>query len=52
MPSSNVGLLGKNSPSLATYSDLNIIPKVAKIQLNSSHLKVEYIAVSKNESNI
>jgi hypothetical protein len=35
-PSSNGGLLGKNSPSLATYSHLNIIPKVARIQLNSS----------------
>ena len=52
MPSSNGGLLGRNSPCLATYSHLNIIPKVAKIQLISSHLKVKYIAVSKNESNI
>jgi hypothetical protein len=38
IPSSTGGLLGKNSPSLATYSHLNIILKVAKIQLNSSHL--------------
>ena len=34
-PSSNGGLLGKNSPSLATHSYLSIIPKVALIQLNS-----------------
>jgi hypothetical protein len=52
MPSSSGGLLGKNSPSLATHSHLNIIPKVAKIQLNSSHLKAKYIALSKNESHI
>ena len=38
--SSNGGLLGKNSPSLATYSHLNIIPKVARIQLNSSLCQV------------
>ena len=40
IPSSNGGLFGKNSPSLATYSHLNIIPKVARIQLNSSQSQV------------
>ena len=37
-PSSNGG---KNSPSLATYSHLNIIPKVARIQLDSSQCQVD-----------
>jgi hypothetical protein len=52
IPSSTGGLLGKNSPSLATYSHLNIILEVAKIQLNSSHVKVKYIAGSMNESHM
>ena len=38
--SSSGGFLGKNRPSLATYSHLNIIPKVARIELNSSQSQV------------
>jgi hypothetical protein len=52
IPSITGGLLGKNRPSLTTYSHLNIILKIAKIQLNSSHVKVKYIAGSKNESHM
>jgi hypothetical protein len=39
-PSSSGGFLDKNRPSLATYSHLNIIPKVARIDLNSSQSQV------------
>ena len=39
-PNYGLAALSKNSPSLATYSHLNIIPKVARIQLNSSQSQV------------